>query len=276
MNVAEIDVKGTTSLTLPYKEIQVMPIGDVQLGSVGVQEERLRKQIKWALAQGNVYFLGMGDYIDVMSPSNREAWASMRKYDSVQAMMDAGAKGLIDRFLKLVAGTKGRWLGLLQGHHYYKFEDGQHSDQIIANALQAPFLSTCAFVRLHFKRPQHGSIHCDIWCHHGEGSGIMPHSPLNRLYHIMNYFDADIYCIGHQTKKPAVKMPRLYLNQAGKIMTKNKVLVGTGGFSEGYVQGSTNYIEQKMLSPVYLGSPLIKIRPVHMTDTDRIDLNVEI
>lgn len=283
MEISTIELKGKKSLTLPYQEIQVMPIGDVQLGSQGVHIDRLKRQISWALKQGNVYFLGMGDYIDVMSPSNREAWKAVRVYDSVKEMMTRGAEGLIKDFLKIVKGTEGKWLGLLEGHHFFEFEDGTTSDMRIASQLKAPFLGTCAYVRIQFKDRQHHSLNCDIWCHHGAGNGIYPHAPLNKLYHVMNHFEADVYLIGHQTKKPAVKVPRLKLNSSGRLVVGNKVLAGTGGFTEGYTQGSKQgriprggYVEKALLNPVYLGSPLIKIRPVYSNTANRLDLNVEI
>ena len=275
-----------------------MPIGDVQLGSTGVDIDRLASQIAWANAQTAaggppVYFLGMGDYIDVMSPSNRQAWRSTQLYDSVRSAMEDKASELEQEFLRIVAGTEGRWLGLLHGHHFFEHEDGTTSDTRIAQALQAPFLGTCAFVSLSFNARAGGmhsnrKLRCVIWCHHGEGGGITPQSPLNRLVHIMHYFEADIYLIGHQTKRPVVPVPRIYMSDHApfRLIARKKILAGTGGFTKGYNANSRNlagrpegsYIEQAMMGPVALGGILLKIRPVFGSGStvDRLDINCEV
>ena len=230
----------------------------------------------------------MGDYIDILSPSNRKAWQSAALYDSARQAMEDKATGYEDLFISMMAGTEGRWLGLLQGHHFFEHEDGTTSDTRIAKALKAPFLGTCAFVRLSFRHPTHNTrLKCVIWCHHGAGSGMMPAAPINKLVPIMYSFEADIYIIGHQTKKPVAKMPRIYMSDKPpyKLVAKNKVLAGTGGFTKGYEAGSRNiagrpegsYVEKAMMTPVSLGGILIKIRPVfNGTGGDRLDINVEV
>jgi len=292
LELAEIEVTGRKSLTLPWEEVQIMPIGDAQVGSKDALEDRLKRHVAWGMEQGNVYFLGMGDYIDLASPSNRKALRSAKLYDVVLESLQDKAKRDCERFLELVKGSEGRWLGLLEGHHYYEFEDGTTSDTIIAQRLGCAFLGSCAFVRLVFKRNGRGgkrgpSLKCTLWAHHGAGNGLTPWSPLNRLYHIMHTFDADVYLIGHQTKKPAVKVPRIYMSDVPpyRLIAKNKILAGTGGFSTGYTQGSRHYsgarpqggyVEQRMLTPVATGGVVVKARPVHTAHYDRIDLNVEI
>jgi len=289
MEVVEMKVNGVQSTNLPWEEVVVMPIGDVQLGSDGVDIERFKKHIAWGI-KNNAYFLGMGDYIDLMSPSNRIAYKNSKLYDSVRSAMQGKADELEKEFCRLVKGTEGRWLGLLEGHHYFEYEDGSTSDTRIAKSLLAPFLGTCAFVRLRFKpTTSKRSLSCTIWCHHGQGHGVFPYSPLPKLYHVMNSFEADIYLIGHQTKKPVVKAPRIYMSdrEPYRLVARSKVLAGTGGFSKGYEQGSKHYngvraqgsyVEQGMLSPVALGGIVLKVRPVYGNKgkADRIDLNVEV
>lgn len=276
------------ALTLPWQETLVLPIGDVQLGAQGVAYERLQRHIAWGLEQG-AYFLGMGDYCDVMSPSNRAAWRSVKRYDSVTQAMAEKAHEHVAEFLYLVDGTQGRWLGMLEGHHYFDFEDGTTSDTRICQALKAPFLGTCAAIILRFK-PEHSTrtLRCVIWAHHGVGSGKKQAAPLNVLEDVVGWFEADFYLMGHQTKKPSAPKPRLYVTDRPPytVVAKKKYLVGTGGFYEGYLVGSkdpTNsraqggYVEQKLLTPVAMGGVVLKIRPVYGggKNGDRLDLNVE-
>ncbi len=92
--------------------------------------------------------------------------------------------------------------------------------------------------------------------------------------------------MGHQTKKPAVPKPRLYVSDRPpyRLIAKKKILAGTGGFYQGYLVGSKlsglphgTYVEEKGLPPVALGGIIVKIRPVHSGHRgDRIDLNCEV
>lgn len=264
-----------------------MPVGDVQYGAQGVAKERLQRHIEWGL-KNNAYFLGMGDYVDVMSPSNREAYRSVRLYDSVREAMVEKAEEHISDFLKLVKGTEGRWLGLLQGHHFFEFEDGTTSDTRIAAALKSTFLGTCAFIRLRFTRSKSSRLACIIWAHHGAGGGQKQGAPLNKLENLVAYFDADIYLMGHMTKKPAAPIPRIYMSDHApyKLLAKQKIIAGTGGWYEGYHQGSKHhggvraegsYVEKAMMSPVAIGGIVLKVRPVHGGGgNDRLDLGVEL
>lgn len=288
MEFCEIKVDTVNSLTLPYEEVIVIPIGDVQLGAQGVDERRLRRDIEWGMAH-NAYFLGMGEYLDLVSPSNRARLAAAGFYDSVMDTLEQAVMEKISDFLSLVRGTEGRWLGMLEGHHLFEFRDGSTSDTIIAEALKTKFLGTCAFVRLKFKRSTVG-VACTIWCHHGTGSGVKASAPLNKLENIMPYFDADIYLMGHQHKKVAAVVDRIYMTRKPphNIGYKTIIMANTGGYMEGYVphirQGGLyprgGYVEKGMRAPVGLGSILLYIRPVRIQtdgmDIARLDLNVGI
>lgn len=290
MEALEFRPQTAQSLTLEWQEMQIMPIGDLQLGASGVDLDRFRKQMAWVKDQERqgrppIYFLGMGDYIDVMSPSNRAEWRAARVYDSVRVAMDQKAVELEQQFLNEVQGTAGRWLGLLQGHHWFEHEDGTTSDTRIANALGARFLGTCAFVRLIFDNLNRHKLSTTIWAHHGKGNGMMPHAVLNTLYRVMTHFEADIYLMGHTTRKAAVTSPRLVFD-GHKIRDQKKILAGTGGFTKGYEFESMNlagrpegsYVEQALFAPASLGGIIIRVRPVfgNRHHPDRVDLSVEL
>lgn len=275
------DIKLPGPLLLPWKETWVVPIGDVQLGSSGVDirllKQTVSKALTWADVTGNeVRFIGMGDAIDVASPSNRAEIRGARLYDSVQNMMDESACRLEEQFINLMKGTEGKWIGMLHGHHYWDHEDGTTSDTRIAKALGAPYLGTCAMAKLLFRDNAKHHLTCTIWAHHGCGAGMMPTTPINKLYHVMQSFDADIYLLGHQTKRPAAKMQRIHMSEYPpyRLQMKEKILAGTGGYTKGYEQGSRDlkglprgsYVEAGMMTPTSLGGITIKIKPVSKLD----------
>lgn len=283
MEIREIVVQTVESLTLPWQETIVIPIGDVQLGAQGCATDRLKRDIEWGLNH-NAYFLGMGEYLDILSPSNRAKLRSAVLYDTTEDIIEEITQQKVDEFLQLVDGSKGKWLGMLEGHHYYEFRDGSTTDTRIAQALKTVFLGTCAFVRLRFKGRSTSRITCTIWCHHGAGSGVKTSAPLNRLENLMPYFDADVYLIGHQHKKVGAPVDQVYMTKKRphSLSYRTRILAGTGGYLSGYTQGATQggifprggYVERGMRPPVALGCVLLFIRPVHTAREDRLDLNI--
>lgn len=271
---------------MTFEPITLFPIGDVQLNPVDPPNHRLRSHIEWALTQPNPYFIGMGDYVDVASPSNRSRIQAANLYDSVQDVLEHGATQSVGQFKELVRGTEGRWLGMLHGHHFYEYRDGTTTDTRLCQALGTTFLGSCAFVRISFKRPSSNArLSCTIWAHHGAGSGMKASAPLNRLENIVHYFDADIYLMGHMSKKVGAPLDQLYMTHKNpaRLDHRTKIIAGTGGFSQGYKQGSKNglhargsYVEQAMMTPAALGGVAIRIAPVHSGNNDRLDLHLSL
>lgn len=255
-------------------ETLVMPVGDIQW--VGDEKEvalkMLQKHLQWGVDRG-AYFIGMGDYIDTFSPSNRGRLSQALLYDTAMKGVDKMALDLTDElFLAALSPSKGRWLGLLEGHHYHQFRDGGTSDQYLAQKLDAKFLGSSAYVRLMFASgTRRGSVL--IWAHHGVGSGVSIAAPLNKLAPVMRGFEADIYIIGHFTSKDGKPIDRVepVFRKKGNppiLVHRTKLLVASGGFMKGYVPGARqgsvprgNYVERGMMLPAALGGPLIRIKP---------------
>ncbi len=285
MELPDITIEDLKGYKLPWQPIQIFPLGDTHIGQQGTSDNEIKRFVAEGLDRG-AWFLGMGDYIDLATPSNRNFIRSANLYDVAREAFTEKAERLIEHYLLLTKGTEGKWIGLLHGHHYFEFEDGTTSDTRIAQALKAPYLGTCAMINLCFAR-KGSSTSYKIFCHHGNGNGIMPYSPLTKLYHIMQGWEADCYLIGHQHKNPAMKPPRMYMNDNPpyKLICKKKILAGTGGFFKGYMEGTkavgTNrpegsYVEKELMSPVSLGGVRITITPIHKEDRDFIDHRVEI
>jgi len=273
---------------LPREEALIMPIGDVQYGDPRCDWDRFKRHITWGVEHG-AYFIGMGEFVDVASPSNRIAYRSAKFYDSFRAMADEKAQENVEKVLAALKGSESQWLGILEGHHFWEFEDGSSTDMRVARGLGCPFMGNCAIVRLEF---DNGKSHTkrpgvDIWCHHGTGSGRKVTSPINLLLDVLDYWEADIYLIGHQHKIIATPLDRLYPHwgQKPRIVHRTKVLACTGSFLKGYDVGSTRvgttkpegtYVEKGMMNPASLGGILLKVRPRIVQGFARLDINVEL
>lgn len=247
--------------------------------------------------ENKCYFLGMGDYIDVASPSNRKLIGQIRSglYDSVRRMMDERVTDYVNALYEILEPSKGRWLGLLTGHHTWEFEDGTTTESILASRLQSAMLGDCAVVAL--KLGKRGEMSSNrpgpvayIWAHHGVGGGMTAGAALNKVAgSVVPYFFANVYLMAHQHRKAATAIPWIEyrFGPGGKVRTiaTTRYIVATGSFLKAYEAGSRgakgypegSYVEKRMLGPVSLGAPVISIRPVYQNGTGtRIDVNVSV
>ena len=270
------------------KETRIVPIADIQFGAQGTDINLLKEKIDLALKQGAL-FLGLGDYVDVASPGQRRSLAEIHLYDSTREFMDDQAERNIQGLMGILAKTKGRWLGLLRGHHYWDFADGTTSDTRLATALDTKFLGDCAAILLRYRSGKTGHATyatAKIWCHHGTGGGQTSAAPLNRLEHVIKVFQADAYLMAHQHRIGATKVPFIDYEVIGKdrirFTTRNRVLAAVGSFLKGYELGSKDpaghpagsYVEKRMLTPTALGCTMLLIRPKFKAGYGSVEVDI--
>ena len=260
-------------------ELRLLPLGDIQLGD-DTDAERLNRYIKWAVRiDGRV--IGMGDYTDFESPSGRvrSAIKKAQAYDTEDRVMDKAGRYETEEAYERLKPLQGRFYGLIRGHHWCQFGGDQgDSVSMLAKMLETENVGDCAMFELDFRRGSK-SLKAHVWAHHGTGSGMVSTSALTRLEHITKTFSANVYLMGHQSKKGVSAIPWIR-QEGGRTVGTNRYIVATGSFMEGYRVGSADpwgnprgtYVEQKMLTPVALGAPLVMVRP--MFDEGRIDINV--
>jgi hypothetical protein len=251
-------------------EVTLCPLGDIQWA--GDEEDlaydRLVFHLETCLKHPNPLFIGMGDYIDFASPSNRERLAGARLYDNAKKVIAEASKRLVDDlYTRLLKPTKGKWLQLMQGHHHHQVVIGKNkqgeeisldSDIYLAKKLNAKFGDEFGFMQLRWP----GGHKFNIVAWHGKGSSVFPWGPLNQLWRMVPNFHADLFLMGHQTKKAKAETDRLVFPERGdKITHMNIKIVGTGGWTKGYINGRPTYVSIGALSPVALGQPLIHLRP---------------
>lgn len=255
------------SLARTARPVTVIPIGDIQWNgstnhtALSTLQETIRRG-----CEDDAYFIGMGDYIDAYSPSNRQRLRGAALYDTAEEVIDQASQQLVDSlYNQALKPSKGRWLGLLEGHHFTEFSHGQTSDQYLAKLLGAPFLGTTALIRLVLSHNANKSS-VVLWAHHGAGGGGKVGTPLSKLENLAPYWGGvDVFLIGHSTKGPAAPIDRIHpvWHGAGgpRLEHRKVLLVSTGGFSKSYgLQTRGDYPEQRLLNPSQIGVPIIRVR----------------
>lgn len=268
---------------LPWREINIMALGDIQYGSEACDVERLKRHIEWGLKH-NCVFIGMGDYHDFLSPSNRTRLKGAALYDTAQQLISEWYMKHLEALKEVLRPTKGRWIGLLEGHHYFELDDGTTTDMELARFLDAPFLGTSTMVRLSFKDVGNKrGVNAHLWAHHGEGSGAMMASPFNKMEKIAGAIDADVYFMGHYHRSGVVLTDKLYVAGTSRLRLRHRTraLVATGSFLRSYMQGSRangrpsgHYPEKGLMNPTALGNTMVTLEPKHRDDYDYFDIKL--
>lgn len=253
---------------LPEGPFTICPIGDIQYGAAGCDVEKLRGFIDVGLEQG-WYFIGMGDYLDTFSPSNKAALRIVPVYESGVAMIDAAVVTRIEELADILRAS-GRWLGCVKGDHDWTFKDGQPSDALLARKIGAPYLGTSGIVMLY---PEGVKVPLRVWVFHGAwASSVNDSFVTNKLKAKMGEFDCDLYLAGHGhqlgTVRRDVLFPYTEKRKTG-IGHRDVLAVATGSFLNGYQAGTRNaagwpegsYIETRGLSPSPTGAPVIQVTP---------------
>jgi hypothetical protein len=117
------------SFTIPIKHkqtIKIIPFGDVHRDSPNHAHTAWQEDLKYFRTQKNAWFLGMGDYLDSTSTSERDCLGRISA--DLHETLSSDINALQVEKVKLVAKEldfmKGRIIGLMGGNHYWKFPHG--------------------------------------------------------------------------------------------------------------------------------------------------------
>ena len=248
----------------------IAPVGDIHFGSEGFPTAHFRSHLEWCAERGAM-FLGMGEYLDFASWSQRNVLMPLR--DETKLQIDEMVRDAADEFLQLAEFTKGRWLGMLEGDHRWIFQNGTSLDQYLCEKFDCDFLGTSALLRLvpNGNYKGHPEADCILYCHHGIGSSRTQGGHLHRVEDLLKITEADIYLMGHTHAQPAAPIDTMTLTPDGKIVSRKKVIARTGSFMRAYIgheplsldepayESRGSYVEQKAYVPASLGGMCIGI-----------------
>ena len=251
--------------------IYLLPIGDVHKSSPMHSQTHWQDTLRWAEKKPRCYILGMGDYNDFGSTSERLILGDKHLHDSSARTIEGlHLKQCLD-FAKDLEFAKGRIVGMLGGNHYGEFQNGTNTDQKICELLECKYLGVNGFIRIAF-RPRgrtNTTLAIDIFAHHGRGGGRTQGGSMNPVEQMARTAEADIYLMGDNHQKAVSHISRLRLSEGGGNMrvTHRKVLLArTGSFLKGYEEGCKSYIVDGLLNPSDIGVVKIELTPRRMRE----------
>lgn len=235
-----------------------IPFGDVHRDSSQFADSEWKDFLSHAKKAKNALFLGMGDYTDGCSTSERMIIGNPALHESTKDTLDKVYKGVTQTLANELAFMKGRLIGMIGGNHYFAFQDGNTSDHLLCSKLSTKFLGVCSLIRLTFlDKARKKSVVLDIMAHHGRGGGSLAGSSFNTVEKMASVMEADIYLMGHDHGRGCIPArPRLRLTQGGgalSVKERTPILGRTGSFLKAYEPGMVSYNVDACRAPSSLG-----------------------
>ena len=240
----------------PGETLKLIPFGDVHREAPLHSHSWWKRFLDYAKSQKNAIFLGMGDYFDGCSTSERASIARSDLHDSTIANIEDTYKGVTKTLDNELQFMRGRLIGLIGGNHYYEYRDGTTSDMRLCEALGCRFLGVQSLIRVQIDYGK-TTMPFDIMAHHGKGGGKLPGSTFNSINDMHMGAEVDICLMGHDHKRgvaPGISRLRL-CETAGRLSVKQRVpwLGRTGSFLKGFEDGQVSYNVDACRNPNALG-----------------------
>lgn len=239
------------------EEIEIVPIGDVHLGNTNCKLQLFQKVIERITHTPNSYIIGMGDYIDAITPKDK-------RFDLAQC--GTFINDQIEKMIELLKPIKDRILCLLTGNHDYKLHTEGYGDPVrrMCKELECDYAGYSCFVKLKVMPDTHLRS-LIIYAHHGWSSGRRTGNVVNSVESCAQYWDADVYLFGHSHKLWSTRQMRI-----GWYGKKKVIFANTGSFLETCLEDTTGYGERAGYPPQKLGVLKIKYYPksgdLHITE----------
>ena len=281
--------------------LYLIPVGDVHYNVEACDKERFLRLVEWIQRKekdGDICrIIGMGDYTDFMSTSERAAIigakGGMGLHDTSLDALDEFATTIANQFISAVYPIRHTFIGLTEGHHFMKFLSGRTkwddengkskklfgmtSTEYICMRLGCYYFGTVGYGKILLPHDQRVVI---VAHHGGGGSRTIGSKVAQRQRFKENFADADAVLMGHDHVKLAVPIQSFFFNPAAKdgVAVKKCYLIATGSFLKGYEVGQAHgsYIEEKYYNAVDLGVTMLTIRVEKDNKRWRTDIHASV
>ncbi len=235
--------------TLPLAEqIEIIAMGDLHNGSPNARFDKFQEQINYIKNTPNCYAIFMGDLLDAIVPSDKR-YSATEPYRTIDTLKK--------EIYVALEPIKEKIIIMLTGNHEVKLDKQGYGCPIawMCQELKVPYGGISAFIKLKCHPKTHeGDL--TIYAYHGYSAGRKTGACVNNVENLAQYYDADIFLIGHSHKLVCTK--QVMINYYGY---KTKLFCNTGTFLETASYGTTGYGEIAGYPPLRLGCPKIKWFP---------------
>jgi hypothetical protein len=226
--------------------------------------------------------IGLGDYTDPLSTSERAAFAAMKggegTHDTTAEWLDSAAAELAYKFGAVLMPVRHTIIGLVEGHHFWRFttevagERGTTSTQFLCRWLGTQYLGDVALGRINLPH----DLGLNLAVFHGKGSpGLTTRKKVGAAFP-----EAEVVLTGHSHDKIVGCDQGIVLDPTAPdgIAAVKRYYVGTGSFLRGYMPGRVtgSYVEKGMMQPNELGVAIVEVQVEKRGGRWRKDFHVSI
>jgi predicted phosphodiesterase len=246
-------------------EIELVPLGDIHLGTCNCDLDELRATVRYIAANPNCLWLGMGDYLECIrhqdkrfDPRNIPPRHLTRLGDIVASQTEE-----LEEILAPIL-TPEKCVGLHTGNHEETAYLVYGADVVmnLCRKYGLKWLGYSALSRLLFKRGKTDTVSYKIHSQHGHGGGRKVGGKVNLLHDLPSNVTADIHIMGHVHDRiydDGVQLDMVH--KGAKLVAREKLYGITGTYYRTYQEGSISYGEKKNYKPTAIGSLLITFAP---------------
>lgn len=246
--------------TLPAS---VFFIGDIHVGNASTNLDAVGQAVKIIANEPknvSVVLVGLGDYVDAITIDDKR----FNPTEPLQYPLHDLPRQQMKHFSEIIkpAIYRSNHSIFLAGNHEEKFSLKKNIDLMdyLINDLfremqgRVQYGGYEALIRLKLLGKGTSVFDYDIYCSHGSGGGgAREGSPINTVYDMSRYCDADCYVIGHLHRLRAETSAHYALNNRNALVHRFKHYGVGGSFLNRYTENTRNYMEGKRGEPAVFG-----------------------
>lgn len=274
----------------PGQSLWICPFNDVHYNTDECDKERFHRYIQWGVSKlkagDKLVGIGLGDYNDTLSPSERASIVSAKGgyglHETTLRELDKMVEGMTNNFTAAMLPWRNHIAMLLEGHHYMCYSAmhpkkslrGSSTTEHLCTLLNATYGGQLGILDLQFG---HG-LRLIVVATHGYGGARTPGARVIKRVRMNEVYEGDLYLMAHDNTKMAISDNVLKHDASGKFVARKRTYCGVGSFQKAYPdkQPQGGYVEAIMLPPSDLGAVITQVKVEERNGKWRLDWHTSV
>jgi predicted phosphodiesterase len=241
------------------KPMKLFISGDWHVGTPNCDMKSISLKIEEIKNTPNAYLALVGDLAECIELKDKRF--SISSVDKIfYPRLSELSVAQYDYIKDLLTPIKDKILCAVPGNHEEKIKSEYchdiHLD--LCRTLNIPNMGTAGFLKIKFDRSQFHAPELITFLTHGWVGGRSSGSKINAVENLSQYFEADLYAMGHSHNLFVSSKSRLSV-AGSHTKSKDVWFCNTGSYLQTYVDEQSCYAEKMCLPPNKLGCPKFTI-----------------
>jgi len=233
------------------QEINIYFLGDIHEGNVNHAETEFRRAVQIVRDDPVGYWVGMGDYVEAITTDDKKRFnpITIAKKYGIRELKDLPHKQM-EAVFNVLRPIQDKCLCLLLGNHeetYIKYNASDIYDRFVSMFDNPPpKIGYVGFLKLVIRNKKTRMYSKVIALNHGDGGGGFREGyPINKLWDVFRWTDANLSVMGHVHKLMEDDKKFIGVNNMGKLKKERRYVGISGCFLWTHQEGNANYFEHK-------------------------------